>query len=112
MSAYPVGMTVTMDTGSRYAAAVAGEVRAMMARRQRLNKDLAKHLGVSAMWVSRRMSGEVPWDVAELSSVAGFLGCSVTDLLPRLDSNQKPAGCGSDGYRPQGYRRGGVALAA
>lgn len=65
-----------------YAAAVAEEVRAMMARRQVHGKQLAALLGVSQMYVSRRMHGEIPWDVADLARLAGLLRCKVADFLP------------------------------
>lgn len=98
--------------GVDYGHAVAAEVRAMMARREVAGKSLAARLGVSPMYVSRRMRGDVPWNVAELAEVARLLDCRMEDLLPRLDSNQKPAGCGHAGYGTSGYRRGEVALAA
>lgn len=60
---------------------VAGEVRAHLARRQLSGKQLATALGVSQFSVSRRLRGEVPFSVDELSVAADFLGVDLSDLL-------------------------------
>ena len=75
-----------------YGRAVAAEVRAMLARRQVAGKDVAAALGVSPMYVSRRIKGDNEWTPSELAELAYLLKCQVSDLLPRLDSNQKPPG--------------------
>lgn len=60
---------------------VAGEVRALLARRQITGKQLAVHLGVSQFSVSRRLRGQTAFSIDELTSVAGFLGVPVEELI-------------------------------
>lgn len=106
-------MTVTeMPTaGQDYSRALAAEVRAMLARREINGRDIARALGVSPMYVSRRYRGQIPWDAAELAVIAGMARCRVSDLLPRQDSNLEPAGSGTTGYGTTGYQVS-MALAA
>jgi transcriptional regulator with XRE-family HTH domain len=61
---------------------VAEELRALLARRQISGKQLAAHLGISQFAVSRRLRGETPFTVDELTAIAEFLGVSLHDLLP------------------------------
>lgn len=61
--------------------AVAAEIRAELARRRIPQARLAALLGVSQVSVSRRLSGETPFDLNELVKVADFLGIDVADLL-------------------------------
>jgi hypothetical protein len=61
--------------------AVAGEVRAAMARKRRSANWLATELGVSDMYVSRRLSGHIPFDVADLERIAVLLDVSVGSLI-------------------------------
>jgi len=56
-------------------------VRAEMGRHRITQTQLAKNLGTSQMAVSRRLSGEVPFDVDELARVAEILGVPVTVLF-------------------------------
>ena len=44
---------------------------------------LAAALGLSQPSVSRRLRGEVPWDVAELAIVAGLVGVPVASFFGR-----------------------------
>ena len=53
---------------------------------------LANRLGVTQGTLSRKLHGKSPWSLEELYDAAAALGCDVTDLLPHLDSNQKPFG--------------------
>ena len=71
-----------MSSSEEYVAQVAANVRAMAARKRVLSLQLAHHLRVSPMAMSRRMRGEVPLRVDELATVARVLGVSVHDLLP------------------------------
>lgn len=64
------------------AASVAGEVRAEMARARISGVALAGHLGKSHAYVSRRLTGVVPFNVAELQKIAEILGVPVEQLLP------------------------------
>lgn len=60
---------------------VAAEVRAELARQQMSQSELAKRLGVAQQTVSRRMTGEVPFDIAELATIAELLGVPMSQLL-------------------------------
>lgn len=53
-----------------------------MARKKLTQQELARALGVVQQTVSRRLTGEVPFDVAELSQVAQILEVPVTKFLP------------------------------
>lgn len=44
--------------------------------------QLARHLGRSHSYVSRRLTGEVAFNVSELDTIADLLGVSVTQLIP------------------------------
>lgn len=59
----------------------AAEVRAEMGRQRITGAALAKSLGVSDMYLSRRLTGTVPFDLAEIERVAAALGVQVTQLL-------------------------------
>lgn len=59
--------------------------------RQRLSQTaLASILGLTQGTVSKKLRGSTAWFATELITVADALGTSVEELLPRLDSNQKP----------------------
>lgn len=60
---------------------VADEVRAAMARKRVSQTKLADILGISQAAVSRRLTGEVAFDVNELSVLAGALDVSLATLL-------------------------------
>lgn len=62
--------------------AVAAEVRAEMARQNLSQQQIARQLGVSQAAISRRLTGEIPFDIAELARIAQFLGVSLTHFLP------------------------------
>jgi transcriptional regulator with XRE-family HTH domain len=61
--------------------AVAGALRAEMARQRVDTREMANRLGKSRMWVSRRMSGEVAINVADAHELAQALGIDATVLL-------------------------------
>ena len=65
-----------------YAGQVAAEVRAEMARQRRTHADIARALGASEATVGRRLSGDVPFKISELSTVAEFLSVPLSALLP------------------------------
>ncbi len=75
-----------------YSEAVAAEVRAWMGRRGVNQRQLAELLGEDTFWVSRRVHARARLTVDDLVRIARVLGCSIHDLLPRLDSNQEPSG--------------------
>jgi hypothetical protein len=91
----------TISSGSGYVQAIAGEVRAMAARRAMSHKQVGAALGHDEMWTSRRMRGMTPWTGDELMRLAVVFGCKPSDLLPHLDSNQKPFGYGSAALFPR-----------
>jgi len=64
--------------------AVAGEVRAEAARRRVSQRAIAVALGVSQTAVSRRLNGEIPFDVDELGKVAELLGVPPAQFLERV----------------------------
>jgi transcriptional regulator with XRE-family HTH domain len=68
--------------GEILARAVAAEVRAEMARQQVNQQQVAEVLGFSRQALSRRITGEIPFDVAELGQIAHFLGVPVSRLMP------------------------------
>lgn len=61
---------------------VAREIRAEMGRQQVRNAGLAELLGVSEMWVSRKLRGITPLTLAEVEQLAEVLEVEVSALLP------------------------------
>lgn len=75
------------DTGYQ---AVAAEVRASLARANLTGSKAASHLGWKQQYISRRLSGTVPFDVSELLALADLLNVQVTDFFrPSLSEAQK-----------------------
>lgn len=52
---------------------------------------LAEGLGMSQSSVSRRLTGEAPFDVNELGAIADILGVTVADLLSPLAAEEVSA---------------------
>lgn len=90
--------TTTVDPrGVAPSSLIAREIRAEMGRQQLSNRRLAMMLGVSPMWVNRRVStGDTELTVNDVQLIADALRVAPARLLvgwlPRLDSNQQPAG--------------------
>lgn len=63
---------------------VAAEVRAEMGRQRIPATALAQELGVSDMYLSRRLGGDkpIPFDLAELERIAAALGVPASQFLP------------------------------
>lgn len=61
--------------------AVAGQLRAEMARQRVDTRDLATRVGRSRMWVSRRMTGATPLNVEDAHLIADALGIEPAVLL-------------------------------
>jgi transcriptional regulator with XRE-family HTH domain len=61
---------------------VVTEIRAEMARQRVTQRQLASVVGVSQVQISKRLSGRIQFDVAELEKVASVLGVPVTNFLP------------------------------
>jgi len=62
---------------------VAEEVRALLARKMMTGADLATAIGRSPMYVSRRLRGEVAFDLDDMERLADVFGVGVSDLLPK-----------------------------
>jgi transcriptional regulator with XRE-family HTH domain len=60
---------------------VAATVRAELARHRKTQAGLARALGLARTSMHRRITGEQPFDVAELHVVADYIGIPVADLL-------------------------------
>lgn len=68
---------------ARLTDAVAEEIRALLARKRWRQAQFATLLGVSEVWVSRRLSGKTEISLDDLREMADGLGVTVADLLPR-----------------------------
>ncbi|QDF17489.1 helix-turn-helix DNA-binding domain protein [Gordonia phage PhrostedPhlake] len=60
---------------------VAGNVRAEMARIGYSQSALARKMNRTQQYVSRRVSGYVPFDVAELDEIAQILGVPIESFF-------------------------------
>lgn len=72
---YSQRMTTSAETAPMRAVneAIAGEVRAIMARKDIRGTDVARAMGVEQSYFSRRHSGKTPWSAAELKLVMDIL---------------------------------------
>ncbi|WP_083933236.1 helix-turn-helix domain-containing protein [Kribbella catacumbae] len=89
--------TVVAPSGGAPSRLIASEIRAELGRQQLSNRRLAMQLGVSFMWVNRRInSGETDLTFEDVQKIAEALNVPVQRLmsswLPRMDSNHQPAG--------------------
>jgi transcriptional regulator with XRE-family HTH domain len=74
---------------------VAGEIRAWMGRRGENQTRLAEAMGLTQSQVSKRLRGQIAFDIEELELAARFLGCEVQELLgapPGYDPSPHPGG--------------------
>ena len=71
-----------MTEASPLSAKVAEEIRALLARRDMSRSELARRLGVSAMWVSDRLRAQTPIGLDDLERIAAVLGVAPADLFP------------------------------
>lgn len=74
-----------------FAAQVAANIRAEVARRGLTQGQLAAGLGISQTNVSKRARGKVEWSLNEIETVARLLGTTVSALCAIRDSNPGPA---------------------
>ena len=65
---------------------VAEEVRSIMARRRITGAELARRMDRPQSNVARRLTGEIAWDVNDLSLVAEALEVDIRDLVEPLRS--------------------------
>lgn len=72
---------------------VAAEVRAQLARAQWTGRSMALRLGWTQPYISRRLTGEVPFDVNDLAAIAAVLGIPVSAFfdVPDFDRERLPA---------------------
>lgn len=63
--------------------AVAGEIRAELARRQWSQVELASKLGEDQMWLSRRLRATKPLTLTEFEAIARVLEIAPSELLAR-----------------------------
>lgn len=62
---------------------IAEEIRALLARKRVSASKLARLMGVTQPYISRRLTGETALDVDDLDRIARALEVTVVDLLPR-----------------------------
>lgn len=74
-------MTIDVTAGATLSAQVAEEIRALMARRQIRQSQLARRIDVGEQWLSVRLRGKQPIDLNDLALIAGGLGVKPRDLL-------------------------------
>ena len=75
---------------------LAEEIRAQLARRRSSTNRMAKALGWTQSYASRRMNGIAPFDMNDIERIASYLSMSVVDLV-RMAPN-------SDEVRPTNLR--------
>jgi len=49
-------------------------------------RQVAEGTGIALVTLNRRLTGHTPFTIAELSAVAKFLGCSVSDFIARAEA--------------------------
>jgi len=109
-------MTVPERDTSSLRESVAAEIRAQLARRRLSGRQAAAMLGWTSPYLSRRLTGEVPFDVSDLEAIAGLLGVPVASFLQgppapvMLGLRRAPTRCTAN--YAQIARRSGLGLAA
>ena len=87
-------VTPAAATGTR--ATVSAKVKYLMHLHGHMTQtDLARAIGLSQSAVSDKLNEHYPWTTDDLDALAAYFGVPAADLvtkLPRLDSNQQPAG--------------------
>ena len=73
---------MSMDPGT-WSRRVAAVVRAEMAAQSRSDGSLAEVLGITEPTVRKRLDGEIPFDLAEVASVAAWLETTPSELFAR-----------------------------
>lgn len=64
---------------------VAEEARVQLARRRISGRQIGAKLGWSSAYLSRRLTGHIPFTIADLDALARALDIPVTRLLPRSE---------------------------
>ena len=78
-----VGRPATLDQmgDQTFQSAVAGAVRAELARADKKASELVDVLGLSRPTIYGRMTGAYPFTTAELEKVAAFIGITAQDIM-------------------------------
>lgn len=63
---------------------ISSELRAELARQRLSQAEVALAMGRSQAYLSRRLSGDIPFDVDDLAQLAEILGVPVAALLGAL----------------------------
>lgn len=63
---------------------VAEEARALLARRQISAREVARLVGWTDNYISRRLTGKIPFDVNDLEMLSRTLGVPVTVFFPQM----------------------------
>jgi DNA-binding Xre family transcriptional regulator len=74
----------------RLSVQVAEEVRSWMARRRVSGVKLAERIGRTQQYVSRRLNGDVAFDLDDLGHIAIALDVGIADLLPPDALQRRP----------------------
>ena len=74
-------------TEPRLPEAVAAEIRAELARRRLSARRAAARLGWTQAYLSRRLNGDVPFDVEDIEALAELLGVPPQRFFRRNSSN-------------------------
>lgn len=74
-----------MKNPKHTSAAVSAAIRAEMAARRVLVRDVLKQTGMAPNSWQRRMAGDTAWTVDELRQVAPVIGTTATSLLERAE---------------------------
>ncbi len=89
--------------------AIGEELRAAIARVRLSGAALGRHLGKPQPWISRRLTGSVPFDVDELDAVCDLLGIDIVALMTSAAQTRKnprrqlPIGGSDSVVRPEGF---------
>lgn len=76
------------------------EIRALMGRRNINASELARRIGATQPYISRRLGGHIAFDLDDLEKISRVLQVEVAELLPRPAHGRTIATGGQD--RPKG----------
>jgi transcriptional regulator with XRE-family HTH domain len=78
-------MTNSLTRGRYVADRVAANVRAELARHRITQAAAAERTGITQSSLSRRLTCEQPFDIAELAELADLMGINLVDLVDVVD---------------------------
>lgn len=70
-----------MSTQTTPAESVGSEVRGLLAKHKISQSAAGRHLGLSQAAMSRRLAGEVPFNVTELDALASLIGVPASRFM-------------------------------